>query len=180
MKRCTFFFLLPAFWVHAAGSLSQTSGPPDPYKSTLHRLEALTRQNEAEWRFHTGVPHPEDPGLNDSDWGLITVKNISGPGGRNVNEEHWTGTRPFRRTMKKAEEENALIVRFYEWEGKDSDITLELSPGVQPATLTNLMESPTDNVSLHDGKITLHTQPYEIRTVKVQFFSVPQMVTSNP
>jgi alpha-mannosidase len=100
MKRYMFFFLLLAFSLHAAGSLSQTSEVPDPYKSTLDRLEALTHQGEAEWRFHADVPHPEDPGSIDSDWGLITVKNASGPGGRNENEEHWTGSRVFRRWIQ--------------------------------------------------------------------------------
>ena len=111
MKRCTFFFLLLAFSLHTGGAVSQTSGAPDPYKPTLDRLEALTRQNEAEWRFHADLPHPEDPGLNDSDWGLITVKNVSGPGGRNANEEHWTGTRVFRRWIQIPEKINGYATR---------------------------------------------------------------------
>ena len=111
MKRCMFFFLLLAFSLHAAGSLSQTSEVPDPYKPTLDRLEALTHQGEAEWRFHTDVPNPEDPGLNDSDWGLITVKNVWGPGGRNANEEHWTGTRVFRRWIQIPEKINGYGTR---------------------------------------------------------------------
>ena len=105
------FFLLLAFSLHTGGALTQTSGVPDPYKPTLDRLEALTRQNEAEWHFHTDVPHPEDPGLNDSDWGLITVKNVSGPGGRNANEEHWTGTRVFRRWTQIPEKINGYATR---------------------------------------------------------------------
>ena len=82
--------------------------------------------------------------------------------------------------MKKAEDENALVVRFYEWEGKDSDVTLQLPPGAQSATETNLMETPIGSVSLHDGKVTVHTKPYEIKTIKVQFSSLPQMATSKP
>jgi alpha-mannosidase len=95
MKRCALFLLclVPLLVVF---TLSQTSAPPDPYKATLDRLETLTRQDEVEWRFHADIPHPEDPGLNDADWGTLTVKNVSGPGGQNANEEHWTGTRVFR------------------------------------------------------------------------------------
>jgi alpha-mannosidase len=111
MKHCMFFFLLLAFSLHSAGSLSQTSEVPVPYKPTLDRLETLTHQNEAEWRFHTDVPHPEEPALNDSDWGLITVKNVSGPGGRNANEEHWTGTRVFRRWIQIPEKINGYATR---------------------------------------------------------------------
>ena len=99
MKRSALFLLLLVL-PFAVFTFSQTSGTPDPYKATLDRLETLTRQGEAEWRFHADVPHPEDPGLNDSDWGTLTVKNVSGPGGRNANEEHWTGTRVFRRWIQ--------------------------------------------------------------------------------
>jgi alpha-mannosidase len=82
--------------------------------------------------------------------------------------------------LKKAEDENALVVRFYEWAGKDGEVTLQLPPGAQSATETNLMEKPIGSVSLHDGKVTLHTKPYEIKTIKVQFSTLPQMATSKP
>src|SRR4030081_3495944 len=83
---CAVFCFLPSV-------VAQTSEQPDPYKPTLDRLRSLSRESEAEWRYHADVPHPEDPTLNDSDWGVFTVKNISGPGGKHDNEEHWTGTR---------------------------------------------------------------------------------------
>ena len=71
----------------------------------------MTRQGEEEWRFHVDVPHPEDPGLNDSDWGTLTVKNVSGPGGRNAGEEHWTGTRVFRRWIQIPEKINGYATQ---------------------------------------------------------------------
>ena len=111
MKRCMFLFLLLAFSLHTGRALTQTAGARDLYKPTLDRLEALTRQGEAEWRLHTDVPHPEDPALNDSEWGLITVKNVSGPGGRNANEEHWTGTRVFRRWIQIPEKINGYATQ---------------------------------------------------------------------
>ena len=97
--KCSLAFLL-AILLHAAFAVSQSSSAPDPYKSTLDRLGALSRQREAEWRFHDDVPHPEDPGLDDSGWGVFKVKNESGPGGKNPNEEHWAGTRVFRRWIQ--------------------------------------------------------------------------------
>src|SRR5438270_2619967 len=99
MKR---FSTLLVFAILMLGvfAVSQNSGTPDRYKATLDRLEALTRQPEADWRFHADVPHPEDPGLNDGDWGTFTVKNVAGRGGENANEEHWTGTRVFRRWIQ--------------------------------------------------------------------------------
>jgi alpha-mannosidase len=105
MKR-SLILLIAAVVVCTAFAFSQTSAGTDPYKSTLDRLRALTVQGETEWQFHPDVPHPEDPGLNDSDWGRFTVKNVSGPGGKNPSEEHWTGTRVFRRWIQIPEKMN--------------------------------------------------------------------------
>ena len=110
MKRSLIFLIL-AVLLFAAFCTSQSSSIPDPYKPTLDRLEALTRQAEAEWRFHADVPHPEDPLLNDSDWGALTVKNTSGPGGSNANEEHWAGTRVFRRWIQIPEKINGYTTQ---------------------------------------------------------------------
>ena len=110
MKRFA-IFLISVILLLAAFAVSQASGTPDPSKATLDRLDALTRQGEAEWRFHTDIPHPEDPGPNDSDWGTLKVKNVSGPGGRNADEEHWTGTRVFRRWIQIPEKINGYATQ---------------------------------------------------------------------
>jgi alpha-mannosidase len=99
MKRSTIFLIL-LILLFTVFAVAQSENSSDPYKPTLDRLQALTRQGEIQWRYHTDVPHPEDPGLNDSDWGTLTVKNVSGPEGMNKNEEHWTGTRVFRRWVQ--------------------------------------------------------------------------------
>src|ERR1700735_2754290 len=110
MKRSALFLL---FGILSGASLllSQTASTPDPYKTTLDRLQSLTAQGEQEWGFHADIPHPEDPGLNDSDWGVLTVKNVSGPGGKNPNEEHWTGTRVFRRWVQIPEKINGYATQ---------------------------------------------------------------------
>jgi len=110
MKRSPVFLIL-VILQYAVFAGSQISGGPDPYKPTLDRLDGLTRQSEAEWRVHADVPHPEDPGLNDSDWGLLTVKNGAGPGGRNANQEHWTGSRVFRRWVQIPEKINGYATQ---------------------------------------------------------------------
>src|ERR1700688_2748994 len=125
MKRSAVFLLILVSLLPASFALSQNPGAPDPYKPTLDRLDALTRKDETEWRFHTDVPHPEDPGVNDSDWGALTVKNISGPGGNHASEEHWTGTRVFRRSIQIPEKING-----YATQGSRVSIDLRFgSPG---------------------------------------------------
>jgi alpha-mannosidase len=70
---------------------------------------------------------------------------------------------------KKAEEEDALILRFYEWAGKETDVKLGLPVGAMNASETNLMEKPLGDLSLREGAVTVHTKPYEIKTVLVRF-----------
>src|SRR5690242_20084663 len=101
----------PSFFVvllvHAV-SFSQAKSN-DPYKATLDRLEALTQQAEPEWRFHADVPHPEDPRINDADWGRYEVKNVAPSQG--TNEEEWTGTRVFRRWIQIPEKINGYATQ---------------------------------------------------------------------
>lgn len=110
MKRSVLFLTVAIFTCTAPG-FSQASATPDPYKATLDRLQSLTSLGETEWRVHADVPHPEDPGLNDSDWSVLTVKNVSGPGGSNANGEHWAGTRVFRRWVQIPEKINGYATQ---------------------------------------------------------------------
>jgi alpha-mannosidase len=69
---------------------------------------------------------------------------------------------------KKAEDDNALILRFYEWAGKESDVTVRPNAAVESAAETDLIERPLQTLPSKDGVITIHTKPYEIKTLKVQ------------
>ena len=42
------------------------------------------------------------------------------------------------------------VVRFYEWAGKDGEITLQLPAGAQAAVDTDLMEKPMGDAALHE------------------------------
>jgi alpha-mannosidase len=76
--------------------------------------------------------------------------------------------------IKKAEDENALVVRFYEWAGKQGDVTLQLPPGAESASETDLMEKRTGSLSLHGSSVKVLTKPYEIKTVEVKFSNAQQ------
>jgi alpha-mannosidase len=73
--------------------------------------------------------------------------------------------------VKKAEDSNALIIRFYEWAGKDGNIQIQVPKGATTARLANLMEQPEGSpLSIENGDtITVPTRPYEIVTVKVEY-----------
>ena len=72
-------------------------------------------------------------------------------------------------SMKKSEDDNSLVIRFYEWAGKQGEVTLQIPPGAQSASETNLMEKPEASIPVHDDSVTIDTKPYEIKTIKVQF-----------
>jgi alpha-mannosidase len=73
--------------------------------------------------------------------------------------------------MKKSEDGDGLILRFYEWMGRESDIRVIVPGGATSGTRTNLMEKPEGtSVSVFAGReITLHVHPYEIVTERVNY-----------
>jgi alpha-mannosidase len=73
--------------------------------------------------------------------------------------------------IKRSEDDNTLILRFYEWAGKSGDVRIQLPAGAQSASETNLMEKPIGDLPLQNGVVTVPTKPYEIKTIKVGFQS---------
>jgi len=71
--------------------------------------------------------------------------------------------------MKKAEDGNDLIVRFYEAFGKEADVRLQFSSTVDSAKDANLLEEPAGPLPVQNESVTVHTKQYEIKTVRVHF-----------
>ena len=73
--------------------------------------------------------------------------------------------------VKKTEDGDALLFRFYEWAGKNSEVTLTVPSGATSATLANLMEQP-EGAPLklsQDSKVTVPVHPFEIVSVRVEY-----------
>jgi hypothetical protein len=75
MRRFPLPLLLIAITLIPGTIIAQDSAKADRYKKILDHLQSLVSQGETQWRVHDDVPHPEDPGLNDSDWNGFTVKH---------------------------------------------------------------------------------------------------------
>lgn len=73
--------------------------------------------------------------------------------------------------MKKTEDGNGLLLRFYEWAGKAGDAQIRVPPGATSATLTNLMEQPEGSGIPIKGqdRIVVPVHPYEIVSVRVNY-----------
>jgi len=80
--------------------------------------------------------------------------------------------------MKRAEDGNGVVFRFYEWAGKEGDAKLELPNVAESASETDLMERTTGRLSVQNGVVTVRTKPYEIKTIKVRFASTPHAETA--
>jgi alpha-mannosidase len=78
--------------------------------------------------------------------------------------------------VKRAEDDRALIVRFYEWAGKESDVRLTFPLGLESAAETDLMEKSIGDLALQAQAVVVHTRPYEIKTVRL----LPRAMASRP
>ena len=70
--------------------------------------------------------------------------------------------------VKKAEDDGAIIFRFYEWAGKDSDIVLRPDSGPTKAEETDLMERPLKTLAIESGGVKVETKAFEIKTVRLR------------
>ena len=83
-------------------------------------------------------------------------------------------------SMKKSEDENALIVRFYEWAGKQGDVSLQIAAKPESASETNLMEKTEGSIAVSGDTVTINTKPYEIKTVELKFADKKQAAAAQP
>jgi alpha-mannosidase len=96
----------------------------------------------------------------------IAVANHTGnlPGARSfleVRENNVVVT-----AVKKSEDDDALVIRFYEWAGRGGDVHLRLPGAAGRVETTNLMEQSGQALAASD-EIAVPVAPFEIKTVKV-------------
>jgi len=70
--------------------------------------------------------------------------------------------------IKRAEDGDDFVVRFYEWAGKAGDVHLHFAASVQSATDANLIEKPGTPLSVRENEIIVPTKSFEIRTVAIR------------
>ncbi|MBR7092950.1 MAG: alpha-mannosidase [Clostridia bacterium] len=72
-------------------------------------------------------------------------------------------------TLKKAEDENAWIVRCYEAGRMGTFANFRFDPCVRTVEEVDLLEEKTADVPLEEGKATVYFKPFEIKTFKLAF-----------
>jgi len=72
--------------------------------------------------------------------------------------------------VKKAEDGNSVLLRFYEWMGRGGDVQINVPTGASSAIVTNLMEEPQGtSLPVTDNKVTVPVHPFEIVSVRVDY-----------
>jgi alpha-mannosidase len=71
-------------------------------------------------------------------------------------------------TLKKCEDDDHLVIRFYEAEGFQCQARLRFSKPITQAWTTNLIEEEEQPLPPNrDGSVQFHVRPWEIVTLKV-------------
>ena len=75
--------------------------------------------------------------------------------------------------MKKSEDGDSLILRFYEWAGRQTQARIAVPDGATSAAETNLMEQEAGGTNarlpLSGNTFELSAGPYSINTVRVDY-----------
>jgi alpha-mannosidase len=69
--------------------------------------------------------------------------------------------------LKKAEDEEAIIVRFFETKGEKCEAELSLPSSIRFAKVVNLLEENESEMPVNDNKIIMAVNPFEIVTIKL-------------
>jgi alpha-mannosidase len=155
-------------------SLLRSSTEPDPHADQgHHHFNYMLYPHSGDWKqsltMRRGYEYNyklQPMQVEAHVGGLPAVSSLVGVDGENV----------VLTTIKKAEDSNALIFRFYEWAGKEGEVVLHVPPGATTAKLTNLMEQPEGSTLTVEGGNTIHvpTHPYEIVTVAADYVHAAQ------
>ena len=71
--------------------------------------------------------------------------------------------------LKKAEKENAVILRFFETKGERCKALLRVPAQIKAAKCVNLLEEEESELAIEDGKLEMKVKPFEIVTLKLLF-----------
>jgi alpha-mannosidase len=71
-------------------------------------------------------------------------------------------------TIKKCEDDNSIIVRCYETEGKDTDVTITFFRPSKSAEHTNIIEEEGKEVKLENGQLKFHIGHHAVETYKLK------------
>jgi len=69
--------------------------------------------------------------------------------------------------LKKAEDSDDVILRFFETSGKDAKVVIRIAEPLKGAMETDLLEKGTSRIPIREGAIEVPISKYEIKTIKI-------------
>jgi alpha-mannosidase len=150
-------------------TLHRSPTEPDPTADQgRHEFTYSLLPHAGTWR-ESDVIH-EAYTLNDP---LIAVLVPSNPQGNLPGSYAWADVdvdHVVIETVKKAEDDNAWIVRVYECKQYRSNaVTISFGQAIQNAVECDLMEQDEAPVAHQDNQLTFAIKPFEIKTFKIWF-----------
>jgi len=155
-------------------SLLRSPEWPDPHADEgRHEFTYALYAHPGTWREAQTVRHGYE--LN---YGLLFTQSVNHRGtlASEYSFLQVDGGNVVVTAVKRAEDGRALIVRFYEWAGEESDVRLIFPLSLESAAETDLMEKSMGNLVLQAQGVVVHTKPYEIKTVRI----LPRAMGSQP
>jgi alpha-mannosidase len=71
--------------------------------------------------------------------------------------------------FKQCEDDDSLILRFYEIHGKTGEVSFQFSLNILQVNETDLLERDLENsqIKIEDNAFTVHISPFEIKTIRI-------------
>lgn len=101
----------------------------------------------------------------------LTSWNIRGKGGSISCEDSFIKIAPenvLLTAIKKAEDDNSTIIRFYEIMGKACSAKIEMKKNFREAWISNMNEESKWRIEINDGKLEIPVSAYEIVTLRLK------------
>jgi hypothetical protein len=153
----------------AAASLLRSPVWPDPKADKGHQhFSYALYPHDGDWRSALTVRHGYEYNYQ------LNARQVQSHTGVLPPAHSFVSVEPenlILTAMKKAEDSDALILRFYESAGRATSGTIHVPPGAASATVTNLMEHPEGQALPIKGseEINVPASPYSIVSVQVQY-----------
>ena len=71
--------------------------------------------------------------------------------------------------VKKAEEEEAVIVRLYECFNRRTEVSLTFAEDIKTVCECDMLEADMEELQPDGRKVSFRMKPYEIKTLKLKF-----------
>jgi alpha-mannosidase len=149
-------------------SLLRSPKSPDPEADMgRHRFSFSLYLHSGDWKQALTIRRGYEYNYS------LTAMQVQGHTGNLPAEHSFLSVEPeslVLTSMKKAEDSNALILRVFEWAGKEGTAEFSVPKGASSATITNLMEKPQGpEITVTSGPIRIPIHPFEILTLRVDY-----------